>query len=82
MGKCMAGENKSHHIFNSQESIEMTWNFLENFQLHNLTIKDSSRITYLKAMDSWDSLMDKNTWVFSKTVSSMVKEFIYLKTKR
>lgn len=78
----MAGENKSHHTFNSQESIKMTWNFLENFQLHNSTIKDSSRITYLKAMGSWDSLMDKNTWVFSKMVSSMVKGFIYLKTKR
>ena len=79
--KCMEGENKYHLIFNSLVSIKMMWNFLVNYQLHNSIIKGSLKITYLKVMDSWNSLMDRNTWVFSKMESSMVKEFTCLKIK-
>lgn len=52
MEKCMVEENKCHHIFSLLASIKMTGNSLENYQPHNSTMKEDSKIISLMVTDS------------------------------
>lgn len=76
MERCMVEENKCLLIFSLLVSIKMIKNIMENFIQNNLLTKGSLKTIYLKAMVIYISSMDKNTLGFSKTVSSMAKEYI------
>ena len=76
MERCMVEENKCLLIFSLPVSTKMIKNIMENFIQNNLPMKGSSKTLYLKAMVIYISSMDKNILGFSKTVSSMAKEYI------